>query len=44
VFLWDVTSGQTIRRMPGHMGRVHVVDFNAEASVLASGMFPNSQC
>lgn len=37
VFLWDVTSGNTIRRISGHVGKINVVDFNQEATVLASG-------
>ena len=37
VFLWDVMTGTTIRRISGHMGKVYAVDFNADASVLASG-------
>jgi len=39
VFLWDVATGQTIRRFSGHLGKVHVVDFNEDATVLASGKF-----
>lgn len=38
VFLWDVASGVTTRRISGHMGKIHVVEFNAEATVVASGM------
>lgn len=37
MFLWDVATGVTTRRLPGHMGKVHVVDFNEDATVLASG-------
>jgi mitogen-activated protein kinase organizer 1 len=37
VFLWDVATGVTTRRMAGHTGKVHVVEFNEDASVLASG-------
>ena len=37
VFLWDVTTGNTIRRISGHHGKINVVDFNEEATVLASG-------
>jgi len=37
VFLWDVTGGTTIRRISGHLGKINVVDFNQEATVLASG-------
>ena len=37
VFLWDVTTGQTIRRIPGHSGRVNAVALNDDASVAISG-------
>lgn len=37
VFVWDVATGVTSRRLAGHMGKVHTVEFNADASVLASG-------
>lgn len=37
MFLWDVTTGNTIRRISGHLGKINVVDFNQEATVLASG-------
>ena len=39
VFLWDVMTGQTIRRISGHMGKIFAVEFNEDASVLASGEF-----
>ena len=42
MFLWDVTAGVTDRRLPGHMGKVNVVDFNEDATVLASGMWHKS--
>jgi len=38
VFLWDVSTGQTIRRFMGHFSRVNTVDFNFDGSVIASGM------
>ena len=37
VFLWDVATGVTTRRIPGHMGKIHVVEFNEDATVVASG-------
>jgi mitogen-activated protein kinase organizer 1 len=37
VFVWDVATAVTTRRLAGHMGKVHAVEFNADASVLASG-------
>ena len=43
VFLWDVMTGQTIRRIPGHMGKIFAVEFNEDASVLASGEFVSRQ-
>lgn len=39
--MWDVTSGNTIRRISGHLTKINVVDFNEEATVLASGAKPN---
>ena len=38
VFLWDVMTGQTIRRIAGHMGKIFAVEFNEDATVVASGM------
>jgi mitogen-activated protein kinase organizer 1 len=40
VFLWDVATGVTTRRLAGHMGKIHVVEFNEDASVVASGISP----
>ncbi|OZJ06268.1 hypothetical protein BZG36_00821 [Bifiguratus adelaidae] len=37
VYNWDVGSGKTIRRFVGHYERVNCVDFNADATVIASG-------
>jgi mitogen-activated protein kinase organizer 1 len=37
VFVWDVATGVTNRRLAGHMSKVHTVEFNTDASVLASG-------
>ena len=37
VFLWDVMTGSTIRRISGHMGKINTVEFNEDASVIASG-------
>ena len=41
-FLWDVATGKTIRRFLGHTHRVNAVDFNSDASVLASGSYDAS--
>ena len=37
IFLWDVTTGNTIRRISAHLAKINVVEFNADASVVASG-------
>jgi WD40 repeat protein len=37
VFLWDVTTGNTIRRISAHLAKINVVEFNDDASVVASG-------
>lgn len=35
--MWDVATGTTTRRLSGHMGKIHAVEFNEDASVIASG-------
>ena len=42
VFLWDVMTGNTIRRIAGHMGRINVVEFNDDASVVVSGSYDST--
>ena len=37
MFLWDVSTGNTLRRISGHMSKINVVEFNADATVVASG-------
>lgn len=37
MFVWDVASGDTIKKFQGHSGKVNAVTFNADASILASG-------
>ena len=37
VFVWDVATGNTTRRIAGHMGKINAVEFNEDASVAASG-------
>jgi hypothetical protein len=32
-----VTTGNTIRRISAHLAKINVVEFNADASVVASG-------
>ena len=39
VFLWDVMTGTTIRRIAGHLGKIFTVEFNEDASVVASGLY-----
>ena len=39
MFLWDVSTGNTLRRISGHMSKINVVEFNADATVVASGEF-----
>ena len=39
VFVWDVMTGQVIRRLLGHEQRVNAVQYNAECSVLVSGSY-----
>lgn len=37
VFVWDVASATTIRRLSGHSGRCNAVAFAADGGVLVSG-------
>jgi WD40 repeat protein len=37
VYVWDVATGAIVRRLAGHFQRINTVDFNEDASVLASG-------
>lgn len=39
MFVWDVAAGETIKRFSGHMSKINVVEFNADATVVASGSF-----
>lgn len=39
VFLWDVTTGSITRRLQGHTSRVNAVDFNFDASIVASAAY-----
>lgn len=39
VFLWDVATARTLKRWPGHFGRVNCVGFGGEeGNVVVSGM------
>ena len=42
VFLWDVMTGSTIRRIAGHMGKINAVEFNDDASVVVSGSYDST--
>ena len=37
VFVWDVATAKTIRRILGHRGKINAVEFNYDASVVVSG-------
>ncbi|KAB2578118.1 hypothetical protein BFW01_g709 [Lasiodiplodia theobromae] len=39
VFLWDVATATTLRRLSGHSGKCNAVDFAAQGDVLVSGSF-----
>jgi mitogen-activated protein kinase organizer 1 len=39
VFLWDVATGQIIRRFSGHHHRVNDVKFNGESTVIVSASY-----
>lgn len=42
VFVWDVASGQAVRKLQGHFGKLHAVAFSNDGALLASGAFPFS--
>lgn len=37
IILWDVSTGQPLRRIRAHMARVNCVSFNEDSSVFISG-------
>jgi len=37
-YLWDVASGNTIRRFQGHMGKINAVRFGGDAAILVTGI------
>lgn len=37
LFYWDVSTGQTIRRIAAHNGKIPAVSLNDDASVVVSG-------
>lgn len=39
MLVWDVATGNVLRRLQGHFGRINAVAFNADAQVLATGAF-----
>lgn len=41
-FMWDVSSGNVLRRFEGHAHRINAVCFNVDNSVLATGSYDQS--
>ena len=39
VFLWDVTTGNIIRRFKGHSNRINCVRYNADCSLIITGSY-----
>ena len=39
VFVWDVTTGKTIRKFEGHTSRINTCAWNSDCSILASGSY-----
>lgn len=37
MFLWDVKTGNSVKKFQGHEGKVNAVAMNLDDSVLASG-------
>jgi mitogen-activated protein kinase organizer 1 len=37
LFYWDVSTGQTVRRIAAHNGKIPAVSLNEDASVVVSG-------
>ena len=42
VFLWDVSSGECVRRLRGHDSGVNSLSYSGDASMLASGGYDKS--
>lgn len=42
IILWDVGSGQALRKFRGHLGTVNCVKFNEESTVAVSGSVDTS--
>ena len=42
VFLWDVTTGKTIRKFEGHTSRINTCAWNNDCSILATGSYDTS--
>lgn len=42
VFLWDVTTGNIIRKFRGHNAKINTVAWNADCTVLVSGSYDNT--
>ena len=43
-FLWDVSTGNVIRRLVTHTQRINTVAMNADASVLFTGSYDATVC
>lgn len=42
IFVWDVKSGQIVRKFAGHLQRINSIAWNEDYSVLVSGSYDNS--
>ena len=42
IILWDVSTGQSLRKYRGHLGTVNCVKFNEDSSVAISGSVDTS--
>ena len=42
VFIWDVTTGKTIRKFEGHTSRINSCAWNSDCSILATGSYDTS--
>ncbi|KAI8907902.1 WD40-repeat-containing domain protein [Gorgonomyces haynaldii] len=39
IFVWDIVNGNTVRRYQEHLSRVNCIDFNRDATLIASGSY-----
>lgn len=42
MFVWDVKTGNSVKKFMGHTGKVNAVAMNADDTVLASGQSPTT--